>query len=445
MTNEMVKKQYDCYKCKKDIVTVVHYCDVCKRAYHPGCTRPHKIKNSRDELVLCKGEFAIIFLKQSEMDDDEHFGRNRDEPHGTCDQMTNEDGAHNTLKRMREDKGLRDQDARDEEKLCQLIQTCISAEVRPLIKKIDALQNQIIESNNEIVSLKQIINTLTSENTLLRKSGNNDQIDSGNCASVSYANVVQKKKAGAVLVVKPVNADVTTQGNVNKNVNLNSIKANISVKELGVGVKSIKEKNNGTVVVKFKNVNDKDKLQKNVVDKIGNQFKVQAPKAQKKFVKIIYIDNDEATLTDEQLVNDIIQQNDLTDCCEKIEMKIVKRIVNDKKKDFNVIVEVNSELQKILLHMEKVSLGWKQCKVIEHVNLIRCFKCCGFNHYANNCKREITCGTINLKCTNCAHNNNKQKKNKDLISDDKHNAYDKKCPIYIKLAESYKKRSDENI
>jgi len=71
---------------------------------------------------------------------------------------------------------------------------------------------------------------------------------------------------------------------------------------------------------------------------------------------VIYIDNDEATLTDKQLVTDIIQQNDLTDCCEKIEMKIVKRIVNDKKKDFNVIVEVNSELQKVLLYMEKVSL-----------------------------------------------------------------------------------------
>jgi len=422
MANETVKKQYDCYKCKKDIVTVVHYCGVCKRAYHPGCTRPHKIKNSRDELVLYKGEFAIIYLKQSEMEmgDDELFGKDRDEQHGTFKQITNDDGAHKQLKRMREDEDLHDRDARDRDNLRQLIQTSISAEVRPLIKKIDALQNQIVESNNEIVSLKQMINKLASENTLLRKSGNNDQIGS-NCENVSYANVVQKKKAEAVLVVKPVNADVATRGSVNKNVNLNSVKANVSVKELGVGVKSIKEKNNGTVIVKFKNVNDKDKLQKNVVDKIGNQFKVQAPKAQKKYVKIIYIDNDEATLTDEQLVNDIIQQNDLIDCCEKIEMKIVKRNFNDKKKDFNVIVEVNSELQKILLHMEKVSLGWKQCKVIEHVNLIRCFKCCGFNHYARECKREITCGrcgdvhsskecqSTNLKCMNCALNNKKIK------------------------------------
>jgi len=313
MTNEMVKKQYDCFKCKKDIVTVVHYCSVCKRAYHPGCTRPHKIKNSRDELVLCRGEFAIIFLKQSEMemDVDEHFAKDRDEPHGTCEQTSNDGGACGPLRRMGEDEDLCDQDARDGVKLRKLIQTCISAEVRPLIKKIDALQNQIVESNNEIVSLKQMINKLASENMLLKKSDNNDKIGNGNCESVSYANVVQKKKAEAVLVVKPVNADVTTLGNVNKNVNLSSIKANISVRELGVGVKSIREKNNGTVVVKFKNVNDKDKLQKNVVDKISNQFKVQAPKAQKKFVKIIYIDNEEATLTDEQLVNDIIQQNNL--------------------------------------------------------------------------------------------------------------------------------------
>lgn len=52
------------------------------------------------------------------------------------------------------------------------------------------------------------------------------------------------------------------------------------------------------VVVKFKNVINKEKLHKNVVAKICEQFKVQAPKIQKKFVKIVYIDNEEATLTD---------------------------------------------------------------------------------------------------------------------------------------------------
>jgi len=53
---------------------------------------------------------------------------------------------------------------------------------------------------------------------------------------------VKKSQINVYYPLKPVNAGVATLGNVNKNVNLNSVKANISVKELGVGVKSIKEK-----------------------------------------------------------------------------------------------------------------------------------------------------------------------------------------------------------
>ncbi|XP_071633985.1 replication protein A 70 kDa DNA-binding subunit-like [Temnothorax longispinosus] len=80
---------------------------------------------------------------------------------------------------------------------------------------------------------------------------NNVVVDS--CISnVSYANALQKnkKKAEAMIVVKPADDDVAASGNINKNDNLNNVKRNINVKELGVGITSIKEKNNGTVVVK---------------------------------------------------------------------------------------------------------------------------------------------------------------------------------------------------
>lgn len=138
-------------------------------------------------------------------------------------------------------------------------------------------------------------------------------------------------------------------GNVNvnkKNINFNNIKNNINVKELGVGITSIKEKNNGTVIVRCKNVNDRDKLQKDVVDKIGEKFNVQIPKTKKKFVKIVWIDKDEATLTDDEIINNIIQQNKISECSDNVKMKIVKRIINDKKNDFSVIIEVNPEFAK---------------------------------------------------------------------------------------------------
>lgn len=454
---------YYCQKDKQELKNTAFVCKLCETAYHPSCIRFHKTKNSKGEYVECTAGFNVVDLKSSkvmEVDEQQDMiplgANNKDEQTTVGVTNTNNcDSGRGDSSRIK--RKTTDDDVRDEERLRQLIQNTIRAEVRPLIKKIDVLQNEIVESKQEVIALKQKINELSIENTLLRNNNKNTKVTNNNVASVSYASVAQKKRDEAVLVVKPVNADVTPQGNINKNKNenLNCVKSNINVKELGVGVKSIKEKNNGTVVVKFKNVNDKEKLQKTVVDKIGDQFKVQAPKVQKKFVKILYIDNEEATLTDEQLVDDIISQNKLIECCEKIEMKIVKRIKNDKKHDFSVIVEVNSELQKILLSMEKVSLGWKQCKVIEHINLIRCFKCCGFNHYANECKREKTCGKCggthdskdcqltSLKCTNCAHKN--KKKNANSINDDKHNAFDKKCPIYINLVEKQKKREEENI
>lgn len=96
---------------------------------------------------------------------------------------------------------------------------------------------------------------------------------------------------------------------------------------------SERERDNGTVIVKCKNANDRDKLQKRCVEKIGNDFKVQIPKVKKKFVKIVWIDIDEASLTNQEIIDNSIQQNNLNEYCDKIEMKIVKRIMNEGKND----------------------------------------------------------------------------------------------------------------
>lgn len=441
---------YTCYKDKAVIKSVVLLCKSCRLAFHPKCIKYHNAVNDKGELVPCTAGYSEI---------DQKTGKIRDYNQQDDGVTPMETSTENSSARKRR---RTDDDANDEELLRALIQNCMRQEVSPLITKIDELQNEIMESKNEIIALKQTVAKLTNENSLLlQKSNINSKVNVENVSKSAsvYANVARKKNAETVLVVKPVTDDITQQGDATKkgkkNENLKNVKSNINVKELGIGVKSIKEKNNGTVVLKLNNVNDKEKLQKKVADKIGDQFKVQAPKVKKKFVKIVYIDSDETTLTDEQLINDIVKQNDLKDCCEKIEIKIVKRIVNNKKSDFSVIAEVNPELQKVLLFMEKISLGWKQCKVIEHLNVSRCFKCCGYNHYAKECKRELACGKCgdahstktcektDLKCTNCAHKN-KKKNNNDKV-DDKHNAFDKKCPIYIKIAESYKKREIENI
>lgn len=464
-SNSVNSITYKCQKCKKELKDTVHRCSKCEIPYHPGCYRFHKIKNTKGEFINCTTGFETIDLKNKEMEvvNGVHLDETQVESIDTCEQTMGSDNS-NGMNYKRKRKAIDEcnddnEEANDEERLHQLIQDTIKEEVRPLIKKIDALLNEIVESKCEIVNLKKIINRLTNENSILQIKNNNNQVESSK-VKVTYANVVENKNTEAVIVVKPVGVEVDLHGNVNvnkKNINLNNVKNNINVKELGVGITSIKEKNNGTVIVRCKNVNDRDKLQKDVIDKIGEKFNVQIPKTKKKFVKVVWIDKDEATLTDDEIINNIIQQNKISECSDNVKMKIVKRIINDKKNDFSVIIKVNPELQKMLLFLEKICLGWKQCKVVEHINILRCFKCCGYNHYANDCKREIHCGKCGgahdsnscqskfLKCINCA---NKKKNSKDvnnIILNDNHNAFDKTCPIYIKLAEIHKKRADENM
>lgn len=81
------------------------------------------------------------------------------------------------------------------------------------------------------------------------------------------------------------------------------------MKELGVGIESVTEKSNGTVIVKCKNANDRDKLQKKCVEKIGVQYNVQVTKDRKKFVKIMGMDIEEDITADQDIIDNIIQQN----------------------------------------------------------------------------------------------------------------------------------------
>lgn len=73
-------RQYDCLKCKKNIVTTVYLCDVCDMAYHPGCGKFHKVKNQKGELVNCYGNFKVVQLNRTEMEVDSwHNDKAQDE------------------------------------------------------------------------------------------------------------------------------------------------------------------------------------------------------------------------------------------------------------------------------------------------------------------------------------------------------------------------------
>lgn len=98
------------------------------------------------------------------------------------------------------------------------------------------------------------------------------------------------------------------------------------------------------------------------------------------------------------------------------------KITND------IIVEVKSAVYLKLLEVGVLQMPWRECKVIEHLYLKRCFKCCGYSHIASQCKQNT------VFCSKCAGNHSfKDCKNKKI------------CCINCKVAnDKYKSKLDTN-
>lgn len=117
--------------------------------------------------------------------------------------------------------------------------------------------------------------------------------------------------------------------------------------------------------------------------------------------------------------------------------------VKKKENKYYAVLQVDQELYKRIINNGYLFIGYNACPVYDAIDVMQCFKCCGFHHISNNCHNAIACPKCaghqvkdctaeNLKCVNCL--NQKDKSNLSLSN---HAAWDKKCcPIYIrKLAE----------
>ncbi len=86
------------------------------------------------------------------------------------------------------------------------------------------------------------------------------------------------------------------------------------------------------------------------------------------------------------------------------------------------VIETSPELYKVVSNMRSILMAWRSCPFREHLNIKRCYKCCGYGHIAAQCKSEsnicgICAGTqctglcqnqSQLKCHNC-HTYNQSK------------------------------------
>lgn len=96
----------------------------------------------------------------------------------------------------------------------------------------------------------------------------------------------------------------------------------------------------------------------------------------------------------------------------------------------------------------KLFIGYDYCDVYDSIDIRRCFKCNGFNHFSSHCSiaKHICprcgeehpvndCKAQTLKCINCVK---LQASNKDSSLDTNHAAWDNRCPIYSQKLTEFK-------
>lgn len=246
------------------------------------------------------------------------------------------------------------------------------------------------------------------------------------------------KKNNAVIVVQPLNENQRSEKTQQE------VKTKIDPTKLAIRVETIRNVSKGGIAISCSNNNSKEKLKSSVEKELGNNYKVIEPKLREPQLIITGVEDEVIGQDNEKILNSILEQN-FPECVDediKEKIKVQRKYSNKGKKNFgNVILSVSSDYYKKIIGMGKINIGWRKCNVYEHINIIRCYKCSGYNHFARDCTSSVACGKCAEshitkdcnndfeKCINCLKMIEKLKVNINVD----HIANDRNCECYKRV------------
>lgn len=283
------------------------------------------------------------------------------------------------------------------------------------IYKIDATtQEQMMHQVNIVGAMQKI---------LVDNSKINAAINAVNKDEMSYAGKVKSGLKPAV-IIKPKNQQSSNQ-------TMNHLKNNVSRNDFNAcGVRNIK---GGGILISCDSKQNTMQTKESIEAKIGDQYEVKLPKMKSPRLKILGIKD---KLNDNEIIKCLKEHNEYLQYANIMVKTVIKR---DKYNTtlYDVIIEIEDQYYDIIMKTKKVYIGWHSYNVVEHMHIIRCFKCCGFNHRAAECKNKLACAKCagehkttdctktEYKCVNCDSAN--KKFNLNLTHN--HHAWSRECIV----------------
>ncbi|XP_023244860.1 uncharacterized protein LOC111642714 [Centruroides sculpturatus] len=144
------------------------------------------------------------------------------------------------------------------------------------------------------------------------------------------------------------------------------IKQHLNPKQLKIGISKVRKVRNNTLLVELEKQGNGKKLIEEI-QKIHN--------LKETLVEAIHQQN---TKIAEQYNN-----------YEEFKKQIQVRYKWGKKPEVNHwVCEVTPQLKKLMTKQKKLYIDWVRCNVKEYFNIVQCYRCCKYGHYAKECSSE---------------------------------------------------------
>lgn len=240
----------------------------------------------------------------------------------------------------------------------------------------------------------------------------------------------------------------------------------------GIGVEKIITRTSGEVIIDLVKDKQQNNFTKDIETTLGNAYKVSTINNVLPKIKIVKLNKDILQMEENDFIKTLCKQNklessvnnptfsnnsDINNQCNGSHsdntdknvnknsihtnhIKVIKRYRTSE--EFGtVIIAVSPKLHKQILKYNNVKFGWRNYRIYDHINVIRCYNCWGFNHYKYNCRREEICRICgeNHNEKNCKNsvkkcvNRIKANRKLEIPYSVDHAATDTRCQSYIKI------------
>lgn len=244
-----------------------------------------------------------------------------------------------------------------------------------------------------------------------------------------------KKKPNPRVIIKPRNSD--DQRNTKKVLSE-------KLKTCSVKVNDVITRHDGAVIVELNDEKSSETFKQAVKSAMGDGYEVEMSQPFRPMVKLLGITEE---LNKDELKRSLLDHNEILNDVKHLKLLKIYSVNGL----FNAIIEVDAYTYGKLMERGKLICEWDRCRVVDGIDVLRCYKCCAFNHKGADCSaRGITCprcagshsiqqcDSVEYKCANCIR---MLKSGRQGICVD-HAVWSEQCPVYRRMKDKKKEKID---